>query len=63
MGCVPALQGGTHAVAFDGLYQNHGGPILTLAGTAISRVEFFRVLAAPFYLRHFDVGERVHQLF
>ena len=63
MGRVPALQGGTHAVAFDSLYQNHGRSILTLAGTAIRRVEFFRILATPFYLRHFDVGERVHQLF
>ena len=63
MGRVPALQGRTHAVAFDGLYQNHGGSIFTLAGTAVGRVEFFRILSTPFYLRHFGVGERVHQLF
>ena len=59
MGDVAAFAGFAHAVAFDGLGENNGGPAFMFHRGVIGGVNFHRIVAAAQQLADLVIGEMI----
>ena len=64
VGDILAFTSGTHAVAFNGFGQNHGGAAIGIGGGfVVGGIHFMRIMAAAVQCPHFFVGHIGHHGF